>query len=231
MNYSDKKIYSQHLKQYSVFKNLTDAEVVELIHETNCINYKKGVIVYHEGNRARGFYFVNSGIVKIFKTGIEGKEQIIRFAKAGDIIGYRSVLSGENLCTSAKINEDSTLCFIHSEALFSLLKKNSQFAIDLLRLVSNELGEANVFITEIAQKSVKERLAETIILLKDSFGMNAENYLNIILTREELANIIGTATESVIRLLSDFKNDKIIEIKGRQIKIINIVALQRIAGI
>lgn len=232
MKKSENATYNiSNLKQYSIFKNLSDLEIEELIDEKNCINYKKGVIVYHEGNRARGFYFVNKGIVKIFKTGIEGKEQIIRFAKAGDIIGYRSVLSGENVCTSAKINEDATLCFIQSDALFSLLKKNSLFAIDLLKLVSNELGEANVFITEIAQKTVRERLAETILFLKDSFGIDSENYLKISLTREELANLIGTATESVIRLLSDFKNDNIIEIKGRQIKLINISALQRIASI
>ncbi|OFX20543.1 MAG: Crp/Fnr family transcriptional regulator [Bacteroidetes bacterium GWA2_31_9] len=219
------------LKQYSIFKSLTDYELEELIFEDNCNSYKKGQIVYHEGNRARGFYFVNSGIIKVFKTGFEGKEQIIRFAKAGDIIGYRSVLSGENVCTSAKVNEDAVLCFINSESLFFLLKHNSQFAIDLLKLVSNELGEANVFITEIAQKTVKERLAETILYLKSSFGIDNENYLNINLTREELANIIGTATESVIRLLSDFKNENLIEIKGRKIKLLNVTALQKIASI
>ncbi|OFX61003.1 MAG: Crp/Fnr family transcriptional regulator [Bacteroidetes bacterium GWA2_30_7] len=230
-NINNTLINISNLKQYSVFKSLTNSELEELIQENNCNSYKKGQIIYHEGNRVKGFYCVYSGIIKIFKTGIEGKEQIIRFAKAGDIIGYRSVLSGENVCTSAKVNEDALLCFIKSDALFSLLRKNPQFAIDLLKLVSNELGEANVFITEIAQKSVKERLAETIIYLKDSFGIDKENYLNIIITREELANIIGTATESVIRLLSDFKNEKLIEIKGRKIKLLNIGALQKIASI
>lgn len=219
------------LKQYSIFKNLSNSELEELISEKNCNLYKKGQTIYTESSRARGFYFVQSGIIKIFKTGIEGKEQIIRFAKAGDIIGYRSVLSGENLCTSAKVNEDATLCFITSNSLFSLLKMNAQFAIDLLKLVSNELGEANVFITEIAQKSVKERLAETIIYLNNNFGIDEENFLKISITREELANIIGTATESAIRLLSELKNENLIEIKGRKIKLLNILSLQKIANI
>ena len=99
-----------------------------------------------------------------------------------------------------------------------------------MQLICKELGEANSFITDIAQKSVRERLAEVLIILKNTFKLDNDNILQILLTREELANIIGTATESVIRLLSEFKDDKLIELNGRKIKIINLKGLMKIAN-
>jgi CRP-like cAMP-binding protein len=103
--------------------------------------------------------------------------------------------------------------------------------MDLLQLACKELGEANSYITDIAQKSVRERLAEVLLNLKENFGLNQSQVLQISLTREELANIVGTATESVIRLLSEFKEDQIIELQGRQIRIINNAALAKLANL
>ena len=171
-----------------------------------------------------------SCISKVFKTGFDGKEQIIRFARKGDIIAYRSVLSNELACTSAKVIEDCNVCFIPSEILISFIKTNSTFALDLIKLACHELGEANSFITDIAQKTVRERLAEILLLLVNDFGFDNEKYLKISLTREELANIVGTATESVIRLLSEFKADKLVELTGRKIKILDIKGLEKISS-
>jgi CRP-like cAMP-binding protein len=100
-----------------------------------------------------------------------------------------------------------------------------------MRLSLKELGEANKFILNIAQKTVRERLAEVLILLMDTFSLDEEKYLKVSLTREEIANIVGTATESVIRLLSEFKSDKYIEINGRRIKILNPDALKKLGSI
>lgn len=193
--------------------------------------YRRGEILYSEGNRISGFYCINSGIIKVFKTGLDGKEQIIRFAKAGDIIAYRSVLSNEVACTSAKVIEDCRVCFIPSEILITLVKSNSSYALELLKLACHELGEANSFITDIAQKSVRERLAEILLLLVEDFGLDDQNYLQISLTREELANIVGTATESVIRLLSEFKSDRLVELNGRKIRIMDRKGLLKISNL
>jgi CRP-like cAMP-binding protein len=95
----------------------------------------------------------------------------------------------------------------------------------------HELGEANSYITDIAQKTVRERLAEVLIHLVNDFGLDEQKYLNISLTREELANIVGTATESVIRLLSEFKTDKLVELNARKIKIISIKGLEKISNV
>ena len=184
----------------SLFRHLTPDETEMLNYQKDFRQYKRGDLLYQEGSRISGFYCINSGILKIFKTGFDGKEQIIRFAKRGDFIAYRSVLSNEPACTSAKVIEDCQVCFIPSEILIQLSKVNSTFALELLKLACHELGEANSFITDIAQKTVRERLAEILILLVHDFGLDENNYLKVSLTREELANIVGTATESVIRL-------------------------------
>jgi CRP/FNR family transcriptional regulator, polysaccharide utilization system transcription regulator len=215
----------------SIFRHLSQEEFVLLNYEKDYRHYKRGDILYQEGNRISGFYCINSGIIKVFKTGFDGKEQIIRFAKNGEIIAYRSVLSNELACTSAKVIEDCQVCFIPSEILISLIKTNSEFSLDLLKLACHELGEANSFITDIAQKTVRERLAEILLLLVSDFGLDTDNYLNIALTREELANIVGTATESVIRLLSEFKSDKLVELNGRKIKILDKNGLEKISNV
>jgi len=218
------------IKGHSIFKDLTPEQLDSVYFGKGCSLYKRGNIIYHEGHRINGFYCVQAGIIKIYKTGIDGKEQIIRFAKTGDIIGFRSVLSKELACTTAKVIEDSTLCFIPSENLFQLVKENAAFSMLLMQLTCRELGEANNFITDIAQKTVRERLAEILLILMDTFGLDQSKVLQISLTREEMANMVGTATESVIRLLSEFKLDGLIDLHGRKISLIDLPSLRKIAN-
>ena len=135
----------------SIFSNLTREENDLINFKKIFRQFKRGDILYKEGSRISGFYCIHSGIIKVFKTGLDGKEQIIRFAKTGDIIAYRSVLSNEVACTSAKVTEDCKVCFIPSDILISFVKSNSTFAHELLKLACHELGEANSFITDIAQ--------------------------------------------------------------------------------
>jgi cAMP-binding proteins - catabolite gene activator and regulatory subunit of cAMP-dependent protein kinases len=219
------------LENGSLFRFLSREEVDMINFEKEFRQFKRGDILYNEGSRISGFYCIHSGIIKVFKTGLDGKEQIIRFAKPGDIIAYRSVLSNEVACTSASVIEDSQVCFIPSEILISLVKSNSAYALEILKLACHELGEANSFITDIAQKTVRERLAEILLLLLNDFGLDDQNYLQISLTREELANIVGTATESVIRLLSEFKTDKLVELNGRKIRLLNKIGLEKISNV
>jgi CRP/FNR family transcriptional regulator, polysaccharide utilization system transcription regulator len=213
-----------------LFRHLTDDQLGLISKEKTLSYYPKGTFIYHEGNKIGGCYIIIDGIIKIFKTGTDGKEQIIRFAKPFDLIGFRSVLSEDLACTTAKTIEDSTLFYISQESLFYLVKNNGNFSLELLQLACRELGEANSYLTDIAQKTVKERLAEILVNLKKEFGIDKQNVLLISLSREDLANIVGTATESVIRLLSEFKNDKLIEIEGRKIKYLDYAALVKIAN-
>jgi CRP-like cAMP-binding protein len=219
------------IRTHPLFKHLSEKELQDISVHKITETYKRGSIIYQEGNRMKGFYCVQKGIVKIYKTGFDGKEQIIRFAQSGDLIGYRSVMSSEPACTTTEVLEDCTLCHIPTEMLISLVKTNGDFAVELMKLTCKELGEANAYITDIAQKTVRERLAEILIHLQDEFGENGEGVLNITLTREELSNIVGTATESIIRLLSEFKNEGLIELNGRKIKILDKPGLKYIANI
>jgi CRP-like cAMP-binding protein len=213
----------------SVFKALNIDEHSFLDSEKKCNIFKKGDILYKEGNRISGVFCINSGVLKIYKTGSDGKEQIVAFAKEGDLTGYRSVLSNEPACTTAEILQEASICYIPSQVVFHLVKTNGDFALALVQLTCKELNQANSYIKDIAQKTVRERLAESILMIEDKFGTTTEGNLNITLTREELANIVGTATESVIRLLSDFKADKIISMEGKKIKIENKPYLQKLA--
>ena len=219
------------LRSSSLFSNLTEEELILLEEEKRCNFQKRGTILYNEGTRINGFYCINDGIIKLFKTGVEGKDQIIKFAKKGDIIGYRSILSNELACTTAKVIDDATLCYIPSDLLIRFVKNNHKFSMELIQLACRELGDANNFLTDIAQKSVRERLAEMLVLLKQDFDLDKDGALQISLTREELANMVGTATESVIRLLSEFKSDKLIDINGRKIKILNLQGLIKIGNV
>lgn len=219
------------LKDVQVLQKLTPQERDEVLYQRTCKTQKKNTTLYREHSRISGTYLIHSGIVKMYKTGIDGKEQIIRFAQKGDMVGYRSVLSNELACTTATVIKEADVSFIPESLIKKLAMQNSRFSMGLMRMACQELGDANSYILNIAQKTVRERLAEILMMLKRDFGTAPDGNLNISLTREELANLIGTATESVIRLLSEFKNDGLIELKGRQIKIINPQSLQKMAHV
>jgi len=219
------------IRTHPLFRHLGERELQDIMLNKITESYKRGSIIYREGKRMRGFYCVQSGIIKIFQTGFDGKEQIICFARPGDIIGYRSVVSNEPACTSTEVIEDAVLCHISTDILLNLVRNNGNFAVELMKLTCKELGEANAYITDIAQKTVRERLAEILIHLEDDFGADEQGVLRISLTREELSNIVGTATESIIRLLSEFKGQAYIETHGRKIKILDKPGLKYIANI
>jgi CRP-like cAMP-binding protein len=212
-------------------RDLSSEEVTRLDEVKSCVFFKKGQILFHEGSKPSGVYCIKSGKAKISRLGIDGKEQIIRFAKEGDMIGYRSLLSDENLTASITTLDETHACFIPKSTLLTFLEENPRFSLDLMKQACHELGEASRIITNLAQKTVRERLAEVLLLLKTTFGETDEGHLDVSLTREELANMVGTATESVIRLLSELKDDSIIESKGRKIKILDAQQLSRIGKV
>lgn len=211
------------------FKNISDTDQ---LFSPDCVkSYPKGTLIYSEGTRMKGCYFVYQGIVKIYQTGNEGKEQIIKFEKEGDIFGFRSVILKETACTSVETLSDCILCFIPDTVLFRLIRNTSEFAYELMQIACKELGESNRYIKDIAQKSVKERLAEILLLIAHDFGMEEDGTLKLSISREDLSNFVGTATETLIRLLSEYKTEGLVEAKGRKIKLLNPEKLKCLAGI
>lgn len=204
-----------------ILKHFNGEELAELSHEKKMISFKKGDTIIEEGATPKGIYFLEKGTAKLFKLGFNGKEQIIRFTKEGDIIGYRSILSHQPFGASATAMDDTEVCFIPEKFFLKILEIHPKFAFDVLRRIAKELGESAETITFLAQKTVRERLAEVLILLENKLGVDKEGFINITLTREEMANLIGTATESAIRLISEFRTDKLIEVDGRRMKILD----------
>lgn len=218
-------------KQLSAFKDLTPEQVGKMESHKMCSFFKKGQTMMMEGSRPSGVYCIHRGKVKLYRLGSEGKEQIIRFGKGGDLIGYRSILSGEGLSATVEALDDTHACYIPKSLLFEFIEENPKFSLELMKMACHELGEAGKLITNLAQKSVRERLAEVLMLVRNTFGEDEEGYLDVSLTREEIANMVGTATESVIRLMSEFKDDGLIELKARKIKILKPQELLKIGHV
>lgn len=195
------------------------------------LNFQKGDTIFEDGEQPKGVYFIIKGTAKLSKSGSYGKDQILRFIKEGDMIGYRSLLLGEEFQAKAEAMTDLDAVFIPSEIFIKLLENDSKISYAMLQKLSYELGESSNTVTFLAQKTVRERLAEILLLLEQKLGTDPEGFIKISLTREEIANLIGTATESAIRLISEFKSDKLIEAEGRNIKILNHEKLRKLGHI
>jgi CRP-like cAMP-binding protein len=211
----------------NVLKELDQFELHQIDARKVCSQFKKGEIIFREGNRANGLYCISSGKVKIYKTGMEGRDQIVRLAKKGDVIGYRSLLSGEPYFASASALEDTAVCMIPASDFHKYTEANPSFSMGLLQKLTHDLKIAEERMMRMAQKSVRERLASTLLLLMQTFGtIGPERVLNVDLSREDIASLVGTATETVIRLISDFKTEQIIATRGKKILILNEKALK-----
>lgn len=215
----------------SVFCKTENDKMEEINAIKICSTIKKGDTIFREGSYASGVFCINTGKIKLSMFGDEGKEQIVRMAKPGDIIGYKALLSGDRYSATASALEDCNVCFIPREIFLLILQKDASLSFEMMKLLSNELKKAEEKITHLAQKPVRERVAETILFLKETYGVDAENNVNVTLSREEIANLVGTATETAIRLLSEFNKDHIIELSGKKIKILNLNKLVKTANL
>lgn len=210
----------QHMRS-SHFSSL-DANGLNKINSNKvCLHFKKAQTIYHEGMRVNGIYCINKGIAKVSKLGPKGKDQILRFVMPGEIAGYRSMLAGEPMVGSLVAHTELTACFIPKEVFIEQVKSSPNFSFELLSASCQELGEWGKVISNMTQKSVKERLSEMILLLEATFGVDESGSIDITLSREEMANMVGTATESLIRLLNGLKKERIISTAGKRIIILD----------
>ena len=216
----------------SIFDEVGSLDLEVMDSSKTCHYFKKGETIFEEGAYPHGLYCINSGKIKVTQTGIDGREHIVHLCKDGDIMGYRAVLSGDKYSCSAVALENSSACFIPIKVFISMVEKDPKFAFKIINLFSNELKIAERNITDIAQKSVKERLAQGLLLLKESYGLESDNAtINVAITREDIANIVGTARETIIRLLFELEREGILALEGKKIKILEQPKLLRLANI
>ena len=213
--------------------NLLDKDDLQHLNEEKTTGfYKKGNIIYQEGQKTSGLYCVRDGKIKVYKNDLDGREHIVRIVLPGEFMGLKALLSGNPHSVSAAAFEDSSVCMISKSDFFHFMIKYPGFNQSIIIYLSKLLDDAEKRMLSLAFKPVRERLAEILVFLFTSFypGVKTptENYLN--LTRMDLANIIGTAQETIIRLLSEFREEGLIEIRGRKIFLLDMIKLTIIAN-
>lgn len=210
-------------------------EALEAIDTSKTCNmYKKGQRLIQEGTRPLAIYCIKQGKVKVSKLGQQGKEHITAILKEGDLVGYRAMLSDSLFHVSVEALEDVVACHIPRDQFLKSFQSDKVLNTTLIRDLSAEVISLTNVITDIAQKPVRERTAAALILLNDVYRNRleqSEETPEINLTRESLANMVGTATETLIRIIHDFKEEELIKTSGRKIQLVDIKRLQRIGGI
>ncbi|WP_426429848.1 Crp/Fnr family transcriptional regulator [Winogradskyella sp. HB-48] len=207
------------IKEFNSLKSLTRDELMRVSACKTGKFYKKGQVIFEEGETLNGVYCVRDGVCKLTKLSENGKDQVVKLVVKGDLLGKRSLVTDEKTNLSAIALNDMEMCFIPKSEIIDDLSKNPKFTMDVLREMANDLKESDESLVNMAQKSVKRRMAEILMYIHDNFGTDNEGYLSIVLSREDYASIVGTATESAIRILSQFKKEDLISTKGKHIMI------------
>lgn len=217
------------VRQFSSLKALNKEELVKMANVKTSITIKKGQPIFEEGEVPNGLYCVKDGVCKLSKLSANGKDHIVKLVKPGELLGQRSMISEEPTNLSAIALEDMEVCFIPKNDILTFFNTNNEFSMNIMKSICSDLKDADDLMVSMGQKTVKQRLAETLLYLENTFGMKEDKTLHIQLSREELAGMIGTATESCIRLLSEFNKLGLIELVGKKIALKDRTKLKRMA--
>lgn len=212
--------------KFSLFSDLEEDDFDFLNMEKNMVQLHKGQVLFLQDTKPHGLYCVKKGKLKVFRRGSEGKEHIVRLANDADVIGYRALISNDKYNCGAAALEETMLCYVPRQALEKLMDRNISIYKKMIQLLAGDLKDAESKMSDLAQKPVRERAAETLLMLKHKYGVAEDGQtLNVTLSREEMANLVGTATESFIRILSEFRKEGMIDVDHKKIKIMNDDAL------
>lgn len=213
----------EHLKLIGIFNNLPESELDSLTKNGVSSIYKKGQTLFVQGNHPYGIFCIKKGNVKLTKIGPDGKESIIRIVTNGDILGHRSLFAKSIYSTTATAIDEIEVYFFEKKYILNLIDNNTTLAKNFINKLSVDMGIAENKLTSLHQKNVRERLAELLLSLKNSHGVRegACVKIDLKLSREEMAEMIGTAHETLIRILTEFKDANIIEQNSKMIYIKN----------
>lgn len=213
-----------------VWRVLSEKERDILRSNSTVQNFKRNQLIYYEGDEPKDMMCLLKGKVKIFKEGVGGRSQIIRMIKPIQYFGYRAYFAQENYLTNASAFEASTVCMIPMAIVSELIMGNPQLAMFFIRQLSVDLGVADERTVNLTQKHIRGRLAESLLFLKDNYGLEEDGAtLSIYLAREDLANLSNMTTSNAIRTLSTFVAEHMIALDGRKIKLIDIDKLRKIS--
>lgn len=207
------------IRQMNGFNALKKEELKRMSDSKETKTIKKGEAIFREGDRLNGVFCVRNGVSKLSKISDNGRDQIVKLASKGEVLGQRSVISSETTNLSATALEDMEVCFIPKNHIETSLHKNPAFTNAVLKHMASELKYADAVIVNMAQKNVRQRLAEALLYLDETFGQDSEGYLYLQLSRSDIADVVGTATELLIRTLTKFKKENLISTEGKRIKL------------
>lgn len=205
------------VREFSSLKALNKEELLKMANCKTSYIIKKGEPIFSEGENVNGIFCIKDGVCKLSKLSENGNEQILKLVAKGELLGQRSMISDEPVNLSAVALEDMEVCFVPKSEILGFFNENNQFSMNVMKSICGDLKEADDHLVNMAQKSVRQRLAETLLELNETFGTNEDKSLRIKLSREEIAGMVGTATESCIRLLSEFNKNGLIELSGKKI--------------
>ena len=216
----------------SIFNLLNKKEKDIFEKNRQCTGYKKGEIIYKEGDKPSGLICLCQGKVKVFKEGVGNRDQIIRMVSSVNFIGFRALFAEEHYIASAFAIEDCSLCYIEKPILEKLIKSNGKFALRIINILAKELGFSNERTLSLTQKHIRGRLAESLLVLVNTFDLEEDGKtIRVYLSREDLANLSNMTTSNAIRTLSTFAAEEVISINGRRISIENLNELKKISNL
>lgn len=211
---------------------LTDEQQELMASHLEVRRYKKNQVIYAEGEKPNHLMCLLEGKVKIYRDGVGGRCQIMRVIKPVEYFGYRAYFAEENFVTAAAAFEASAICMIPMEVITKLVEGNNRLAMFFIRLLAIDLGISDERTVNLTQKHIRGRLAESLLFLKETYGLEEDGAtISIFLSREDLANLSNMTTSNAIRTLSNFASEKLIAIDGRKIKLINEEELSKISRI
>ncbi|MDT7827442.1 Crp/Fnr family transcriptional regulator [Pricia sp. S334] len=216
------------VRQFNSLRAMSKEELRRVSESKTTKLVKKGDSIFKEGEKLKGVYCVRGGVSKLSKLSANGKDQIVKLATKGEVLGQRSVIVDENTNLSATAVDDMEVCFIPKETIVNSLNSNPDFAVEMLRHMAHDLKEADDVIVNMGQKTVKQRIAEAFFYLKANFGEDKDGFLLLKLSREDIANVVGTATESCIRIISEFKKKGYLKTSGKKVAIIDEEGLRNV---
>ncbi|MEO6231981.1 MAG: cyclic nucleotide-binding domain-containing protein [Ferruginibacter sp.] len=219
---------AEHLSKKEPFCLSTADILMNFIKNRTINHFKKKQVIYAEGKNPRRLFYIEKGRVKISKKNNEGKELTVGLLNEGEFLGYTALLADTVYKDTAKAMDETDIVVIPKEEFDQLISSNKQVAQKFIRLLAKNVWEKEDQLIGLAYNSLRKRVAEALIQLHQKFKREAQIQFSINISRQDLANIVGTATESLIRTLSDFKNEKLIQIKAGNITILDEKQLQKI---
>lgn len=218
----------EHLRCVPFFSGLDDEDLKRIFELAIIRKYKKNMIIFMEGEPGEALYFIRQGKVKIYKNTADGREQILHILQVGDIFAEVVLFDSGTYPASAEVLEDAQIGLIRNSDVEELIKSCPELALKILRVMSKRLRTAQGHIRDLALKDTIGRVASMLVKLSQEHGVEDERGLliNLGLSRQELANYVGTTRETVTRILSDFRKSKVIEMDKQNIIIINMQKLK-----